>query len=216
MKIIASLMGFFLTGTISQAQVELSASMGIDFINSPSFYDYINQNYTQTGGELLEGFNASVIFSGEAGYKLSESYQPAFEIGYLINSYTSSLLNGQYEMSYTNLMFSLLNYYVINGDGYNFKFGGGAGLRFISADESLPGTGITRTFSSTGYGFMLRAEGNTLLGGNIYAKISVQARYDINGEPEDDGTLLINNIAKENVNFNSLSVGLSLGVSYIF
>jgi hypothetical protein len=50
----------------------------------------------------------------------------------------------------------------------------------------------------------------------VYAKISVQARYDINGEPEDDGTPLINNIAKENVNFNSLSVGLSLGVSYIF
>jgi hypothetical protein len=216
MKIGASLLIFFLTGAISHAQIELSTSMGIDFINSPSFYDYINQNYTQAGGEQLEGFNASVIFLGEAGYKLGESYQAAFEIGYLINSYTSSLLNGQYEISYGNLMFSLLNYYVINGDGYNFKFGGGAGLRFLSADESLPGTGIRRTFSTAGYGFILRAEGNTLLGGNVYAKISVQARYDINGEPEDDGTPLINNIAKETVNFNSLSVGLSLGVSYIF
>ena len=55
-----------------------------------------------------------------------------------------------------------------------------------------------------------------MLGGNIYAKIAAQAGYDINGEPENDGTYLYNNVNKEKVNFNSLSVGLSLGVSYIF
>jgi hypothetical protein len=198
------------------AQVEISASMGIDFINSPSFYDYINQNYTQSGGESLEDFNASILFSGEVGYLLGESYQPAVEVGYLINSYTASLQNGQYEMAYDNLIFSLLNYYVIKGEGYNFKFGGGVGLRFLLADESQPGTGIMKTFSSTGYGFILKAAGNTLLGGSLFARISVQARYDLNGEPENNGTPLVNNIAKENVNFNSISMGVSLGVSYIF
>ena len=89
-------------------------------------------------------------------------------------------------------------------------------LTFLLADESQPGTGITRTFSSTGYGFILKAVGNTLLGGSLFARISVQARYDLNGEPENNGTPLVNNIAKENVNFNSISIGVSLGVSYIF
>ena len=111
-------------------------------------------------------------------------------------------------------MFSVLNFYVLHGDGYSFKFGGGAGLRFLSADEKLPGTTLTTTYSSTGYGVLLRAEGNTLLGGNIYAKIAAQAGYDINGEPKNNGQHLGN--ANEAVNFNSLSVGLSLGVSYIF
>jgi hypothetical protein len=189
--------------------------MGINFINTPSLYDYLNQNFA-TPGETVEGFNSSVIFSGEAGYNLSESYQPAFEAGYMIYSYTSSGLNGQYEISYGSIMISLLNYYVIHGEGYNFKFGGGVGIRFLGADQSLPGTGITRTFSSTGYGLLLRTEGNTLLGGNIYAKIGAQAGYDINGIPEDTGTPIRNNASNENVNFNSLSVGLSLGVSYIF
>ncbi len=214
MKLIYYLYIVFILSNFSFAQVELSASMGINFINSPSLFDYINQNYIQSGGEIIEGFNASVVFSGEAGYNVSESYQPAIEIGYLINSYTSPGLNGQYEMSYGNLMFSILNYYVINGEGYNFKLGGGGGLRFLSADEKRPATGITQTFSSVGYGFLLRAEGNTLLGGNIYAKIGAQASYDLNGEPENNGTHLTN--ANENVNFNSLSIGLSLGVSYIF
>jgi hypothetical protein len=62
----------------------------------------------------------------------------------------------------------------------------------------------------------VRAEGNTLLGGNIYAKIGAQAGYDFNGEPENDGVPIFNNASDENVNFNSLSVGVSLGVSYIF
>ena len=203
-----------LSGALN-AQVELSASMGINFINSPSLYDYLNQNFP-TPGETTEGFNSSVIFLGGAGYNISQSYQPAIEIGYLIYSYTSSGTNGQYEMSYGNFLISLLNYYVIAGEGYNFKFGGGLGIRFLSADQSLPGTGITETFSSTGYGLSVRAEGNTLLGGNIYAKIGAQAGYDFNGEPENDGVPIFNNASDENVNFNSLSVGVSLGVSYIF
>ena len=215
MKLFFPLLIIFLFNCSSSGQVELSASMGINFSNVPSLYDYINQ-YFPTPGETVEGFNASVVFSGEGGYNVSKSYQPAIEAGYLIYSYTSSGLNGQYEMAYGNLMLSLLNYYVITGEGFNFKFGGGAGIRFLSADESLPGTGTTRTFTSTGYGLLLRVEGNTLLGGNIYAKIGAQASYDINGEPENNGTPLTNNAVNENVNFNSLSIGLSLGVSYIF
>ena len=203
-----------LSGALN-AQVELSASMGINFINSPSLYDYLNQNFP-TPGETTEGFNSSVIFLGGAGYNISQSYQTAIEVGYLIYSYTSSGTNGQYEMSYGNFLISLLNYYVIAGEGYNFKFGGGLGIRFLSADQSLPGTGITETFNSTGYGLLVRAEGNTLLGGNIYAKIGAQAGYDFNGEPENDGVPIFNNASDENVNFNSLSVGVSLGVSYIF
>lgn len=197
------------------SQVELSASMGINFINTPSLYDYLNQNFP-IPGESAEGFNSSVNFSGEVGYNLSPSYQPAVDIGYTIYSYTSSGTLGQYDLSYGNLMLTILNYYVIAGDGYNFKFGGGAGIRFLSADETLPGTGITKTFSSAGFGLLLRVEGNTLLGGNIYAKIGAQAGYDFNGEPDNNGTPLFNNASDENVDFNSLSVGISLGVSYIF
>ena len=207
------LAAFLVFGKITFAQFDISASMGIDFVNSPSFSDYITQNYAAPG-ETVSGFNAAVIFSGEAGYMVSERYEAAIDVGYLINSYTSSITNGQYDINYGNLMFSVLNFYVLHGNGYSFKFGGGAGLRFLSADEKLPGTTSTTTYSSTGYGILLRVEGNTLLGGNIYAKIAAQAGYDINGEPKNNGQPLGN--ANEAVNFNSLSVGLGLGVSYIF
>ena len=213
MKKYLLLAAFLVFGKITFAQFDISASMGIDFVNSPSFSDYLTRNYAAPG-ETVNGFNAAVIFSGEAGYMISATYEAAIDVGYLINSYTSSTANGQYDINYGNIMFSLLNFYVLHGDGYSFKFGGGAGLRFLSADEKFPGTTSTTTYSSTGYGVLLRVEGNTLLGGNIYAKITAQARYDINGEPKNNGQPLGN--ANEPVNFNSLSVGLGLGVSYIF
>ena len=209
------LIAFLVFSRFSFAQYDISASMGIDFVNSPSFSDYISQNYAAPG-ETVNGFNAAVIFSVEAGYMLSNTYEGAVEIGYLINSYTSSLDIGQYNINYGNLMLTALNFYVLHGDGYSFKFGGGAGLRFLSADEKPPGTTSTKTYSSTGFGILLRIEGNTLLGGNIYAKIAAQAGYDINGEPKNNGQSLTNPAANSAVNFNSFSVGLSLGVSYIF
>jgi hypothetical protein len=196
----------------ASSQVELSASMGIDFLNSPSMNDYINLNHAPASDRLAD-FNAAVIFSLEGGYFISDSYQFALETAYLINSYTRTDLGGKYEISYGVLMPSLLNYYVIGGEGYNFKFGGGLGIRFVTADETSQG--ITKTYTSTGYGFLLRAEGNTLLDGNIYAKIGAQLRYDLNGEPDNNGDYL-NDVSQEKVNFNTFSVGLSLGIAYIF
>jgi hypothetical protein len=109
-----------------------------------------------------------------------------------------------------------MNYYVIAGAGYNFKLGGGVGLRFVNADQRIRGINISETYTSTGFGFILKAQGNTLLGGNLYANIGAQLRYDINGEPENEAGPLYNGAVSENVNFYSLSAGVSLGVTYIF
>jgi hypothetical protein len=201
------------TGTAS-AQYEISVRMGIDFINSPSVVDYINQNYSPPG-ERLPDFNSAVIFSVEGGYNLNESYQIAVEGGYLINSYTNTTLEGKYELSYNIIMPSVMNYYVIAGNGYNFKFGGGAGLRFVNVEQRTRGIDVYETYTSTGFGFILKAQGNTLLGGGFYANIGAQIRYDINGEPENNEGPLYDGVSN-NVNFNSLSAGVSLGVTYIF
>ncbi len=111
---------------------------------------------------------------------------------------------------------SLLAFYVISGQGYNFKFGGGGGARFISVDETLPASARSDNYTSTGFGAIIRAEGNTLLSGNVYANVIADLRYDINGEPSGNLGNLRNNVLNENVNFNSLSVGIKLGVSYFF
>lgn len=202
--------------SFSQEANEIRGSMGIDFLSIPSVQDYINQSRFAPADNQVGDFSSAVNFSGAYGRMISENYQLAAEIGYLVYSYASTDITGRYDLTFTSVMPSILNYYVVGGKGYNFKFGGGAGIRFVSADELLPGRPSKTNYSSTGFGLILRAEANTLLGGKLYAHIGADVRYDINGEPKNNGEVIFNTTLKENVNFNSLSFGIRLGLSYIF
>lgn len=195
-------------------QVTLRGGMGINFQNTPSLNDYLNQNFSSGGG--VSDFNSAVVFSVEGGYLVSNSYEIGLEVGYQLYSYTYSYSLGQYEFFYGIIMPSILNYYVIQGEGYQLKFGGGAGVRFVMADETLPGSTSSTKYNSTGFGLILKADGNTLLGGNVYANIGADARYDWNGEPVHDGTHLYNDATKKTVNLNTLTFGVHLGIAYVF
>ncbi len=196
------------------AQGEIKGNMGINFLSIPSMQDYINQNFAPSDAQL-PSFVTAVIFSGEGGLFLSNSFAVTLEASYQIYSYTTGGFGGQYELAFNNFMPSVLAYYVVAGKGYNFKFGGGVGVRLASVDESLPAVGTSTNYSSTGFGGILRVEGNTLLGGSAYANIGLEMRYDANGEPENNGNKLYNAITQDNVNFNTFSVGIRLGITYI-
>jgi hypothetical protein len=201
------------SASYSIAQIELSGGMGINFNSTPSLADYFNQNYAPDDDQFSD-FNSSILFFVEGAYQVSTSYDIALEIGYSLSSSTYSITGGKYELSYYTIKPSILNYYVIRGAGYNFKFGGGIGLRILSVDEIIPPLQKPENYNSIGFGLLAKAEGNTSLGGDLFANIGLEARYDLNGEPKNDGSKIYNNIQKENVNFNSLSFGIRLGLMY--
>ncbi len=198
------------------SQVDLRAGMGINFASTPSLNDYLNQSNFAPPTDQVATFNSSVIFSGEADYFLNDKYEIGLEIAYLLNSFNYSFGFGKYEFAYDIIMPTATAYYVLKGSGYNFKFGGGLGLRFTGADETLPPTTVATTYNATGFGVLLRLDGNTSLGGDFYANIGGDIRYDLNGKPKNGNDYLVNPVTKENVNLNSFSVGVRLGISYIF
>ncbi len=204
---------FFALIFISNAQ-QISGGMGISYFNNSKLTDYINGNFA-VGGDGLSSFNPQIDFYIEAAFDVSESYQLAIEYDFALWSFTNSVFSiGQYEFSMLNHKPSLIGYYVLRGEGYNFKFGAGAGPRISSVTEKLSPTEID--YSSTGVGAVAKAVGNTLLGGNFHANIVVEIRYDAPGEPEDNGAKIVNNSLHESVSANSFSIGLKLGVTYIF
>jgi len=203
-----------LSNTLTFAQVELKGTMGIYFTSIPSMQDYINQSGLASNNQL-SSFVSSVMFAGEAGIFISPNFETSLELAYQLYSYTNGSPGGQYDLTFSNLMPTVFAYYVLVGTGYNFKFGGGLGPRFVNVDESLPASGFTTTYNSVGYGIVGRIEGNTLLGSSIYANIGADISYDVNGEPENNGTPLHNNLQNENVNFDAFSVGVRLGITYI-
>lgn len=194
--------------SFAQKANEVRASMGIDFVSVPSLKDYLEANYT----DLLGSFNSAVNFSGSYGRMISSNSQLEGELGYLLNSYNSTLTGGTYDLTYSIVMPSVIYYYVLMGKGYYFKFGGGAGVRFLSITEKLPADPNNYNYSSFGYGLILRAAANTAISDNVYAYIGADARYDQIKEPQASTD---NNVIG-NVSFNSLSFGIRLGISYQF
>lgn len=199
----AALLIVLIAGT-AFSQLDLRASMGINFISTPSLRDYLNQNYRSNAE--YGTFNSAIGFSGEADYYFSGSFAAGFEFAYIYNSFTSVSLLGKRELTYDFFMPSLTAYYLISGTGYNFKFGGGAGPRFCSVNQST--LNLIESNKTSGMGFLLKADGNTLLSGGLYANIGVDLRYDLNGE--------FNVQTDHQVNLDALTLGVRLGLTYMF
>ncbi|MBS3944729.1 MAG: hypothetical protein KGZ42_04475, partial [Melioribacter sp.] len=71
--------------------------------------------------------------------------------------------------------------------------------------------------TSNGFGLLLKADANTLLSSNLYVLVGLDLRYDITGElSSGSGKKIINFTNNENVNLNTISVGLKVGVTYLF
>jgi hypothetical protein len=184
--------------------LDVRGSMGIIFMSTPSLRDYLNQQY-RTGAEL-SSFNSAVNFGVESNYYLSDSFAAGMEFVYVLNSFSFTNIDGKRELTNIILMPSLVASYVLAGAGYNFKFGGGAGLRFSNVNENFPLYSIDH--SSTGFGLLLKTDGNTLLGGNLYANIGAEMRYDVNG------SFIAGRSSDIEVNLDSFSVALRLGLTY--
>src|SRR3989304_5913425 len=85
----------------SYSQIRIRASMGVDYVSTPSLYDYINQNYSASSNDL-GSFKAAVNFSGEIDYAVTENYEVGIDFAYRLYSYTTSFGLQKYEMAYYN------------------------------------------------------------------------------------------------------------------
>lgn len=208
-KIIFTSLMFLFSSSLF-AQIDIAGGMGITFVNNSSLEDYINLYFPS--GKKLNSFNSSVEFFVEGDYTLSENFQMGVEYAYQLFSYNAQTSGGgKYDLSYGHHKPTLLGYYVISGTGYKFKFGGGVGYRIVSVDEQIYSK---TTYSGSGLGLLLRAQGHTALGSNVYVNIGLDLRYDMPGEPSNGDQYIVDNLISENVNLNSLSIGIRVGVSY--
>lgn len=192
------------------AQIEFSAGMGINYSANSSLKNYLNANFN-AGNSELSTFSAQVEFYGEGVYTVSDNFQLGIDYGLAVYSY-DNVSSVNYELSYSVHKPSIVAYYVIPGKGYKFRFGGGVGLRIVSLDERIFST---VNYSGTGFGFLMRAEGHTSLGGNLYAMIAADIRYDLLTNISS-GNIQFSDNSGANVNLNTFSLGVKIGISYFF
>ncbi|MDZ7766655.1 MAG: hypothetical protein U5K00_19920 [Melioribacteraceae bacterium] len=198
----------------SFAQIDLMGGMGISFQSTPSLTDYINNLVAD--GEKLNDFSSSINFFIEGDYEISSTFDLGIEYENKLFSYNTAFGGlGTYDLTWTTHSPSLLAYYAIQGTGYKFKFGGGAGYRLISVDEELPTSNQIENYTSSGFGLLLKAQAHTLLGGNFHAYIGTDIRYDFIGEPSNEKSKIGTADYGREIDFNTLGVGVKLGISYL-
>ena len=186
------------------SQFDLSGGMGLYFFSAPDLRDYINVNFATT--EELKSFNTSADFFGELGYNINDNYQISAEYTNNIFSYNSNFPVGRYDLQINQHKPSIIAYYTVTGVGYKLKIGGGFGLRIAQVSEELYGSVVE--YSTSGFGGLLKAQGDTKLGGDFYALIAGEVRYDFPGE--------INTLNEGKFNLDSFGIALKLGIVYYF
>ncbi len=204
-KNIFSILLFFSSFTL--AQIDITAGMGLNFFSAPDLRDYINSNFVST--DEMGSFNTSADFFGEIGYNFDGNnpkkyYQIALEYTYNIYSFNSNFISGIYDLQVNHHKPSIIGYYVLAGEGYKIKMGAGFGLRIAQVDEKLYGS--TENYSTNGFGLLAKTQGDTKLGGDFYAVIAGEIRYDVPGE--------IKTLNEGKFNINTFGVILKLGISY--
>jgi hypothetical protein len=183
--------------------------MGISFVNNSSLEDYLNGLPLS---DEVATFNSAFELYVEGDYSVSPKFQLGLEYVYALFSHTSSFAGiGNYELTYLTHKPSILAYYVISGKGYKFKFGGGAGPRFVNLDQKILSTA---EYTTSGFGLLGRLQAHTKLSDNFYANIGSTIRYELLGEPESSVGKIKDVSVDENVNLNSLSISVNIGVSY--
>ncbi|NOX18035.1 MAG: hypothetical protein GXO87_07115 [Chlorobi bacterium] len=207
-KSVLFLTAFFFAAA-SFAQVDVSAGMGINYASNSDLNDYINGNFAY--GDKLNSFSTNVEFYGELAYAMSPTFSLGVEYAMSIFSFNNQVAI-IYDLTYNLHKPSLVAYYVISGKGYKFKFGGGVGPRFANVVETIH---EDKSYSSAGYGFLLRGEGHTGLGGNFYAMVAADMRYDVPGKPKE-GDNFLGGDRYGGIEVSQIAFGIKLGVTYTF
>jgi hypothetical protein len=193
------------------AQVDVNLSLGLDARSSPSFKDYVN--YVLASNQVTS-FKTTASFSGSADFFVNKNFALGIEYNLQTDSYNAASDNGiggAYEISYNFHRPSVLAYYVIPGDGYQFKLGGGIGYRYVSFKQQFMDT---QNFTAKGFGLLGRAVGNTILANGFYALIGIDLRYDFPGELSNSTGAVTNPATQSKMNLNMLCIGIFLGLTF--
>lgn len=196
----------------------VSAGMGLTYISAPDIVAYINSLATaQQTNELA----AAGEFLIAPEIQISDLLALKLEYSYLTKPYNVDVSNvGTYHFSYYLHMPSLVLSYLIVGNGYYFKFGGGMGYHYGVFTQRFPNSTADASYSASGVGFKLEAVGNTTLGGRLCALVAAALRGDFIGQLEDKDSkpVIIRRpySGDTNARLGFLSFGIMFGLAYYF
>ncbi len=192
----------------------ISGSMGASIVNPPdvvNFWNSFGGVHQQMGSWTLGGEFAiapEVRLSERVGLKLEYGYQ------LFSNSFDDVTLGGHYEFNTSTHMPTLIVQYLFPAESYIFKIGGGVGYSFVNFDYESPITAGFIRSTASGIALKAEAEGQTAFSEHVYLQIAGGMRFSFIGKLH--GGYFDLSETNQNVTFNFISFGASLGLVYYF
>jgi hypothetical protein len=195
----------------------ISAGMGVGALSAASVTDYINAVVQPPTDQRLEDFTSAVELFVAPEFQVADQWSVAFEYSLLLKSYSLSsvIAGGTSEFHYQVHMPTAIVHYLMPGNGYWIKLGGGIGYHAGTLTQSLFGGGFGETFKAGGVGVKLEAIGNTKFDESFYGSIGVDLRWGSGGNfTADDGAEAT--FAGNTADLSFFNIGLKLGVVFLF
>ena len=192
----------------------LYGGMGISLAAAPATVDYLNT--LVDASQRVDEFATAVEFFGGAEFPVTDEWGGALEYSYLFKSYTlPTSFAGTYTLFYNIHMPTAMVHYIIPGQGYFLKFGGGAGYHAGSITQTSSFYGTDSSYTAHGLGVKLQAAGQTAFDEHLFAYIGGDMRWELLGAVKNaDGKELRNR--GEAASLSMFTVGLKFGLIYYF
>lgn len=196
---------------------DFTVGLGVAAHSAPSIVNYINAVAHPSPDQKLDQFSTAAEFYAVPELQVAKDWSLGIEYSLLIKSYALQDQSGfsRSEMSYQVQMPSLLVHYLVFGEGYRVKLGGGVGYHFVQFDQRFPTNGTSETLRTGGLGIKLDAIGNTKFDESFYGSIGFDLRWDFLGTLSRSGAdaqVARSTAALPQMNF--FNAGVKFGVTF--
>ena len=197
--------------------ISLAAGMGISAHSATSTADYISTVLQLREPDRIGDFTSAIEFFATPEFQISDEWSLALEYSYLVKSHrlSSTAGPGISEFSTAIHMPTAVLHYLVPGEGYWLKIGGGVGYYVGTFSQMLFGSGQTQDFQASAPGLKLEVVGNTMFDESFYGYIGVDARWGFDEAfSTSDGSIPSYQGTAPSLGF--FNIGLKLGATVFF
>jgi hypothetical protein len=195
----------------------ITLGLGVGEQSAPALVNYISAVARPRIDERLDEFNTVVKFSIYPELQVADEWSVGLEYGLLLKSYSLTDRSGllRTDISYQVHMPTVLVQYLVSGEGYRLKAGGGIGYHIARFTQGFPTYGTEESFHTGGPGVKLGAVGNTRFDETFYGSIGVDLQWDFLGAlKRGDGSEVVDKATGMTPRMNLFTVSLTFGVMF--
>jgi len=190
--------------------VGVSAGMGISALSAPSVGDYVNAASQAVSSSRIPEFVSATEFFVTPEVRVSEDWSVGLDYMFRIKSMEVNGSGGQSRFEFSDHHIGVVAHYLIEGETYLIRIGGGGAIVTGSFSQALFGAPVFSEFSARGGSIKLEAVGDTKFDDNLYGTIGADMRW-VFGQTYHDGSRVAG-VGTLKAGLPSFALGLKLGI----